>query len=150
MVQWSVSSAAQGTATSMEPTKPSTSSSGDSMDSSTSFTDCKETGTKLAQENPQPGRLPAAVSLVGLLYLGEQPRSPRSSLCYLQGLPLLKLIPTLAQSLRHYFKPEEGELKDEEEKARRRGSGTTHLLVKAWQKVQCPPLTLVQQTQARA
>lgn len=98
---------------------------------------------KPAQENPQP-----AVSLVCLLYLGEQPRSPRPSACYLQGLPLLRLTLLLAQSLHRYFKPEEGELKDEEEKARRRGwerpvpsLGATNLLGKAWQKVQWPPTT---------
>lgn len=121
MVQWSVSSAAQGTATSMEPTKPSTSSSGDSMDSSNSFTDCKNRGTKLAQENPRRPLSPLPVCST----LESSPAAPDPH--------MLPTRPTSAHAdpscgpitasphVPNILSQRRGKLKDEEEKARRRG-----------------------------
>lgn len=82
-VQWSVRSAAQGTATSMELTKPSTSSSGDSIDLRTSFTDWARGKLNQLTETPNTAtRHSPAQSLSW-----RTPRYHHPSICYLQGPP---------------------------------------------------------------
>lgn len=84
-VQWSVSSAAQGTATSIEPTKPSTSSKGDSMDSSTSFTDWEQGRDRSGLGKLQMWLSPWRPHFLVCSDLGELPGSPCPSPCYLSA-----------------------------------------------------------------
>lgn len=82
-VQWSVRSADQGTATSMELTKPSTSSSGDSIDLRTSFTDWARGRLNQLTETPDTATRHSPAQPLSW----RSPRHHHPSICSLQGLP---------------------------------------------------------------